>query len=567
MTPITRSFFAQAERTPARVAVRDGSESMTFAELARWVDSFAGALADHGAGPDRIVACVLSRTARAIAARLAVLHAGAAYLAIDPRDPRIETIIEDARPVRVITDRDMPATDASPEGPSGPRRSPSAHADPPGDQAAYVVYTSGSAGRPKGVVVEHHSLANLFTEHRRTLFPQAPAGPLTVAHTMAFSFDAAWDPVLWMVGGHELVVVPDEARGDPRAILQLGADVLEVTPLLAARLADAGMLDGPSAPAVLLVGGEPVGEKLWRRLRAAPRTVAVNLYGPSECTVFATRAFVSEHPAPTIGRPILGTRATVIDPAGRPVPAGTSGELMIGGAAVARGYLGDAPLTAERFTRSGFRTGDRVRETADGSLEFLGRTDLQLQIRGHRVEPGEVEAALTGLPCVEHAVVAPVRRPNGQSCLAAYLVADPAPTPSEVRLALAAQLPGYMIPVGFHLLDHLPMTAHGKVDRAALPPPDFSRPPLATAFTPPAPGPEREIAAVWADLLGIDEIGAHDDFGDLGGDSLLAAEAAERLSAAGLDCGLGDVLANPTVAALAARLSHRLMAADSHGGQ
>ncbi|GLY81597.1 non-ribosomal peptide synthetase [Actinoallomurus iriomotensis] len=568
-------FEHQANRRPDEVAVVCGSQSATFGELNTAANALARRLVRHGAGAEQVVGCVLNRSIASVQALLAVLKAGAVHLAIDPRDPRIALMLGDANPAIVLTDeRSAPhlapsvdriivngptadedtrnLTDAERGGPILPHH------------AAYVVYTSGSSGAPKGVVVEQRNLTNLYAEHERSLFPVAVEAAererLNVAHSFAFSFDASWNPLMWMLAGHRLVLADGSTHRDPRALVDLvtehDIDVMEAVPSILEPMITAGLLETARPPAMVLLGGEAVGQGLWNRLREAPRTIAVNLYGPSECTVFATSARVADHRQPVIGTPITGADVVVAGPDGRPVPDGQAGQLLISGACVARGYLNRPELTAERFVGdpAAYQTGDRVRMRPDGALEFLGRVDQQVKVRGHRIELGEVERALLAHPAVSQAAVVLVTRGGGRQCLAAYLVAQGEPTATDLRAFLGGRLPGFMIPAVYVLLAALPSTAHGKVDRAALPAPEFARPALTTPYVPPGDGLQQTIAMLWSELLNVDDIGADDDFVDLGGDSLLAAESAARLTAMGVRCELEDLLDFPTVASLADHL-------------
>lgn len=577
MASIPELFERQVDRLPDEVAVTYGPESVTFLELNAAVNRLARRLVGCGAGPERVVACVLQRSMASVQALLAVLKSGAVHLSIDPRDPaeRIALMLEDANPITVLTDAqsnsclppsvnrivmDEPATGHDGENLTDEERGGPIHAD----HAAYIVYTSGSAGVPKGVVVEHHSLANLFTEHERSLFPHAvhAAGSsrLKVLHAFAFSFDASWNPLMWMLAGHELVLADENTRRDPRALLGLVAkhdvQVLEAVPSIMQPMVVAGLLEAVHPPVMVLLGGEAVGQGLWDRLRDASSTIAVNLYGPSECTVFATSARIADHRKPVIGTPITGTSMAVADPQGHPVRDGEAGELLISGACVARGYVNEPELTTERFVGDPrvYRSGDRVRMLADGNLEFLGRIDQQVKVRGHRIELGEIENALLAHPLVHQVVATVVSRAHGGTCLAAYLVAQGAPAVGELRMFLGGRLPGFMIPAVFVFLDALPTTAYGKIDRAALPAPEFARPPSATPYVVPDQGLQQMIAAIWSDLLGIDNIGVADDFVDLGGDSLLAAESVARLNAMGVRCELEDLFDYPTISSLADRM-------------
>ncbi len=390
-------FVAQAAADPGAVAVTDGRTTWTFAELDSRTDQLARVLAGHGAGPERIVALALPRSADHIAAILAVMKAGAAYLPLDPDLPesRLTGMLDDARPVLILATDETAATlpptnfpvlrlDAPADG------LPQAEPVAPGpDHPAYVIYTSGSTGRPKGVVVTQRGIANLFHSHRRDLHEVARQRTglrrLRVGHAWSFSFDASWQPQLWLLDGHALHIADDETRRDPELLAAFirdrGIDFIEVTPSLLAQMADSGLIgdEGDCPLSVVGFGGEAVPESLWTRLAALSDTEAFNLYGPTEATVDALVGRVRDSATPVVGRPVHESRAYVLDTALRPVPPGVTGELYLSGPGLARGYLGRPELTAERFvadpyaTEPGarmYRTGDMARWTEDGQLEF-----------------------------------------------------------------------------------------------------------------------------------------------------------------------------------------------------
>ncbi|UOZ06907.1 non-ribosomal peptide synthetase [Amycolatopsis sp. WQ 127309] len=562
---IVESWQRQVRERPSDPALHWRSETLTFEDLAVSAGVFAGWLRDQGVRRGDVVANLLPRSAAAIAVQLGTLLAGAAHLAIDPKGPveRRSTMLADARP-KVVVDPagwDRVFSTGSP-GFVAPEVC--------GDDVAYVVYTSGSSGKPKGVVVEHRSLANLLAEHESAIFPLARRGkdrPLRVSHGISLSFDAAWDPLLWLVAGHEVHLLDDEVRADAalldRAIADAGLDVVEVTPALAEQLVRRGLLRAPHAPSLLLMGGEAVSQGLWTELASAPATVAVNLYGPSECTVFTTWARMDRFAGPVIGHPVTGTTCSVLDAAGTEVTDGIAGELVVRGASVARGYHDRPEETAARFgtDASGartYRTGDIVRRAAGGALEFLGRADTQVKIRGHRIELGEVEAALLAHPGVLHAVVK-TRDEDDRRDLVGFVVVGShhAPGPAELLTHIASRLPAVMVPAVIAVVDEFPLTSHGKVDRAALGVP--RRAASAESFEEPDGPLERTIADQFRLVLGSPPVGRTDSFFELGGHSLLATVVAENLRRAGIACRLHTIMENPRVCDLAAAL-----ASDSH---
>jgi amino acid adenylation domain-containing protein len=561
-------------RDPAATAVVFEGTAVTYGELNARANRLARALVARGAAPERVVALVLPRTPDVVAAILAVHKAGAAYLPIDPCYPasRIEAMLADAEPVLVVTGDVLASLEAEAEA-GGALDTDLTDADRSApltpDHPAWVIYTSGSTGRPKGVVVPHRNVANLLGHHRRRLLEPAAAARgrrLRVGHAWPFAFDASWQPLLALLDGHELHLAGDEARTDPEQLLNVlvggGVDFVEVSPSFLAQLSAAGLIrDGRSPLALLGVGGEAVPAPMWDELAALDGTDAWNFYGPTECTVDTIVARVRDHDAPLIGRPVDNTTTHVLDAHLAPVPPGVPGELYIGGAQLARGYLGQPGLTADRFVADPFgppgarlyRTGDVVRRRPDGELEFVGRSDDQVKVRGYRVEPGEVEAAIGRLPDVAQVTVAARRSsgPSGVTRLVAYVVpaAGAGLRPADVRRLAAEALPAHMVPAAVVLLDELPTTPNGKLDRAALPAPDFSG--LATA-TPPRTDGERALVELLAEVLDLPAVGVEDDFLDLGGDSLLAMRLVRRAAERGLRLTPRAVLRLRTPAALAA---------------
>ncbi|MFF3500900.1 amino acid adenylation domain-containing protein [Streptomyces sp. NPDC003247] len=420
------------------------------------------------------------------------------------------------------------------------------------DDLAYVIHTSGSTGRPKGVLGRAGGLAALLHHHRAAVVAPAERAAgrrLRTAHTYSFAFDSAFDHLVWLLCGHELHVYDAETARDADALLAAyardGIDVVDTTPSMAAPLVDGGLLD--LRPTLLVLGGEAVPPALWRRI-AASGVTARNLYGPTEATVDSTTAPVTGD-EPVIGHPLAGTRAYVLDGALHPVPRGTVGELYLAGPQLARGYLGRPGASAERFVADPFgppgtrmyRTGDLARWAPGRGLEYAGRADEQVKIRGHRVETGEVEAALAAVPGVTAAAAA-VR----SSRLVGYVVSASV-TGDAVRAHLAGRLPEHLVPAAVAVLGALPLTPHGKLDRAALPAP------AATAGGG-KPGTERErlLCAAVAEVFEVDRVGVDDDFFALGGDSITAITVSSRLRAKGLELRPRDLLERRSFASLAA---------------
>ncbi|RJQ72968.1 non-ribosomal peptide synthetase [Pseudonocardiaceae bacterium YIM PH 21723] len=563
---VPREFARTALQHPGRIALADDRVTLTFAELAYRVERLAGVLSARGIGAGDVVATALPRSAATVVSLLAVLRAGAVYLPLDIGHPadRLRYLLEDARPSLVITgpDSDLPGVELAELEAAAP--SPLPVPWPSTVDAAYLIYTSGSTGRPKGVLVEHHALANLLASHRKQVFAAAQQvtgrETLRVAHLAGVAFDAAWDPILWLVAGHELRMVPNEIRRDTQACAEFLAqhriDSIEVTPTYARQLLDAGALDHEHRPAVWALGGEAVDPRLWDRLRDTDGVLALNFYGPTEACVDAVIARSTDHARPVLGSPVDGARAYVLDGALRPVAPGTLGELYLAGAGLARGYYDRPALTAGRFVANPFdgsgarlyRTGDLARWTADGALEFAGRTDDQVKIRGFRVEPGEVQAALTRLPGVTQAAVV-VQGTGDDRRLAAYLVTEqPA---DEIRRALSAELPEYLVPQVIVPLAELPLTPNGKLDAARLP-----QPVAAATGREPRTHTETVICEVFAEVLRVTAVSADDDFFALGGHSLLATKVIGRLrDRLAVEVGIRTLFEHPTPVDLAEQLA------------
>jgi amino acid adenylation domain-containing protein len=569
-------FAAQAARTPDAAAIICGDMIVSYSALDARANRLAGQLAARGAGPETIVAVALERSADLVAALLAVAKTGAAYLPIDPGYPtaRVAYLLADAAPAVLVTSRGLlPYHDTVPRLVIG---DPAAAAKLPGpvtirpQHPAYVIYTSGSTGTPKAVVISHAALA-CYLAWCRQAYP-ALAG-VSLLHAPV-SFDAGITSLFGGLtcGGTVVVAALDEDM--PGVLGQRRLSFLKITPghlpLLAA------LPDSCAPTTQLMVGGDALaGIQLrdWRDRH--PGVPVVNHYGPTEATVGCAGGPVDpqagDGPVP-IGRPFASTRVFVLDEWLCPVPPGVTGELYLAGPQLARGYLGRAGLTAERFPACPFganermyRTGDLARWTADGQLEFAGRADGQVKVRGFRVEPGEVEAVLAGHPDVGQAAVTVREDIPGDRRLAGYLVpaagsADPAGLAGRVREHAAGRLPDYMVPSAVTVLDALPLTANGKLDRAALPAPDYAA--AAEPGRAPASPAAELVCEVFAQVLGLETVGPQDSFFALGGHSLLAVRLVALLRDQGMAVSLRAVFATPTPAGLAGQLS---LSSDSLG--
>ncbi len=570
-TPLHGLFEAQVRRSPTADAAVDERTAITYEDLDAHVNRLAQHLQRLGVGPEVVVGVCVERSIEMVAALLSVLKAGGAYLPLDPGFPadRLAFMLADSAAPVLLTQRSLlgglrpidgliVCLDADREEIAA--RHPLALAssfDP--DQLAYVIYTSGSTGRPKGVQVTHANMTNFLTSMAEC--PGLAENDVLVAVT-TLSFDiAGLELFLPLTVGAKVVVASADAVAEPRRLARLiddsGATVLQATPATWRMLVDDGWPGVPGLKA--LCGGDVLPAALADEL--VTRGLELwNMYGPTETTVWSAVARVAAGGAPTIGRPIANTTVHVLDAGLGPVPVGAAGELHIGGAGVARGYLGRPDLTAERFVPDPFvpggrlyKTGDLARWRDDGSLEFLGRLDNQVKVRGFRIELGEIENALDTHPSVRATVAVAVADPGGDRRLVAYLVprADPPPA-SQLRRHLESRLPSYMVPSLFVILDAFPLTPNGKVDRTALMAPEMARAEAAVAYVPARTPTETALAAIWGEILGIGRVGVEDDFFELGGHSLLAAQVVARVrDRLGVALALRALYEAPTVAELA----------------
>ncbi|OXS37209.1 non-ribosomal peptide synthetase [Streptomyces sp. XY006] len=593
---LTELFEERAAAGPERTAVSHGDEQLTYAALNAEANRLARLLTEHGAGPGRVVALALERGIRLLPALLAVLKTGAAYLPLDPGQPagRLRLVVEDAAPVVLVTehahahlaqdavpavlldDPDVAAdlarrsgtdlTDAERHGPVRP------------SDTAYIIHTSGSTGRPKGVPVPHANVVRLFAaaaEH----FDFRADDVWTLFHSYAFDF-SVWE--IWgaLLHGGRVVVVPYAVSRSPRDFLDLlhreGVTVLSQTPSAFEQLVDADLEHGRGTGALRYVvfGGEalrPARLRPWAERHGLDRPALVNMYGITETTVHVThhRLTPADLDDPrrvsVIGTPLADLRVHLLDAEGRPVPPGATGEMYVSGAGVATGYLNRPEQTAERFlddpygppgTRM-YRSGDLARRRPDGTLDYVGRADAQVQLRGFRVEPGEIEAVLAAHPGVARAAVVPRRSGNGTVHLIAYTVpsGDTPADPGALRAHAAAHLPEHMVPAACVPVDTLPLTANGKLDVQALPEPDFT---AAASGTRPVTPQQRLVCALFEDVLRLprDSVGVDAGFFDLGGDSLLATRLLARLRhETGAEIPITALFETPTPAALAERLA------------
>ncbi|HEU5138275.1 MAG TPA: amino acid adenylation domain-containing protein, partial [Steroidobacteraceae bacterium] len=566
-------FEQQVDRDPAAVALSYEGQQLSYAELNRRANQLARYLRERGVRADTLIAICMDRSVEMIVSLLGVLKAGAAYVPLDPAYPedRLAYLLEDAgAPVLLTLSRmedELPVCAAQVIAvdrlrPELEQRDdtnlPRTLTEETPGHLAYVIYTSGSTGRPKGVMVEHRNLVNLIDWHCAAFDLRAGDRSSSIA---GLGFDATvWEIWTTLCAGATLVLPTSSVAGNLDTLLEWWRrQRLDISflPTPAAEFAFNRGIDNAGLK-TLLVGGD----QLRYRAPASSPYRLINNYGLTETTVVATSGHLDAAEATAhIGRPIANTNIYILDSHLQPVPIGVVGEIHVGGASVARGYLNRDELTNERFLHDPFsatpaarmyKTGDLGKWRADGNIEFCGRSDHQVKIRGYRVEPGEIEAGLSRHPDVKEAVVVVREDELGEKRLVAYVTyAGESPSADTLRTHLKSFLPGHMIPAAFVPMSALPMTPNGKVDRAALPAPDSS----AYALKPyelPLGATEVALASIWQDLLRLERVGRHDSFFELGGHSLLAVQATSRISQTfQIDASLAEIFDSPSVAAMA----------------
>ncbi|MFJ8028860.1 amino acid adenylation domain-containing protein, partial [Streptomyces sp. NPDC096311] len=590
--PLPDLFERQVRRTPDAVAVVYDDVEVTYAELNSRANRLARLLMDRGAGPEGLVALALPRSVEQVVAVYAAVKAGAAYLPVDPEYPvdRIAYMIEDARPVCVLTTRDMlpflpadastvvvddPGFEDSLAGrPDGDVRDEERHVPLTLSNPAYVIYTSGSTGRPKGVMIPHDAIVNRLA-WMQAKHPQG-AGDRILQKTPTGFDVSVWEFFWALQVGATLVVAKPGGHRDPAYLVEViraqRVTTLQFVPsMLAVFLAEAASATCSSLHTVIL-GGEALSLELADKFRTTLTEARLyNLYGPTEASIDVTRWPYRYEPGASsvpIGAPVWNTRAYVLDAKLRPVPSGVAGELYVSGIQLARGYVNRQALTAERFVANPYgppgarmyRTGDLVRWRADGNIEFLGRTDFQVKIRGFRVELGEVESAVAAHPLVEQAVVAVHAQGEADARLVAYAVPVAGAgaggvegvDPGAVRKFVGERLPEFMVPAVVVVLEALPVTVNGKLDRKALPVPDFSS---VVSGAAPRDAREQVLCDLFAEVLGLERVGIEDSFFDLGGHSLLVTRLVNRIrTEMGVELPLRALFEAPNVALLVERI-------------
>lgn len=599
---VARLFEEQVARSPQAVAVSCGEEALSYRDLNDRADRIARALSIAGVGCESIVAVLGDRSINYVALMIALWKRGGVYLPLDPGHPpsRWTSILETSQASMVLTTEAWASrtNDAIARLPEAGRpgiltveaclsENPAPSGDGmawPSSKLAYVIYTSGSTGIPKGAMVTEGGLIN----HLRSKVSMLRLGPSdVVAQTASQGFDiSVWQLTAALLCGARTLIVPDETARDPEQLLRYAdtqeVTVLETVPALLRGMLDSAAATGNEAPRLarlrwLLPTGETLPPALVRRWFERYRHVPlINAYGPAECADDVAMATITAPPDDTyahspIGKPIVNLRLYVVDDWLEPVPIGAVGELCVAGAGVGRGYLYDPARTAEAFVPDPFsgelgsrlyRTGDRVRHRSDGTMEFLGRRDHQVKIRGVRIELGEIESRLQAFPDVREAAAVVRQDHPGQKRLVAYVVPrDGTSYDSDVLIrSLREQLPEPMVPSAIVRLEMLPRSVNGKIDRQALPQPDQV---AAREWTAPRTPTESQLAAVWAEVLGLERVGVHDNFFELGGDSILSLQVISRAKAQGLPLTPRDLFQHQTVAELAEATGNRIETGDS----
>lgn len=569
---------AQATATPDAIAVVDGDLQLSYRDLDARANYVSAKLRSFGVGPGFVVGLCMQRSAAFVTGALGILKAGAAYLPLDPADPinRLAMLLADSQCPFVVTQPSV--AEGLPTGSwktvvldkngilSGRASEIPATTDVKSDDLAYVIYTSGSTGRPKGVQITHANLLNLIRWHVRA-FQVTAADKATMQASPGFDA-AVWELWPYLAAGATIYITDDAVRTAPERLRDWMVAVGITISFLPTALAEAMIgLRWPSNTSLrfLLTGADV----LHRYPKPDLPFALVNNYGPTECTVVATSGIVSPdakpETLPSIGQAIDGIRIYIVDEQMKRVPEGTSGELLIGGAGVGRGYLNLRELTTQRFLPDPFateparvyRTGDLARQLPDGQIMFLGRVDDQVKIRGYRIEPGEISAVLNQQSAVETSFVAVRAEEAAEARLVAYIVlkADACPQASELRSFLAHHLPDYMVPSTFVKIARLPLTTHGKVDRPALPAPTTANVIVDDSFDPPQGEVEQWLAHLLTTLLRVDRIGREDNFFRLGGHSLMGAQLIAKIQARfGVELSLRSLFDHPSVHGIASEI-------------
>ena len=573
-------FEEQVERTPEATALVYEDQSVSYEELNRRANQLAHYLRRRGVGPEQIVGLLLERSVEMVVAILGVMKAGGAYLPMDPAYPaeRLQYMLDDSGAELLLTHRelvaplgDVAASVVCMEGGAGwaeeSEENPKQEVE--AENLAYVIYTSGSTGKPKAVLMTHRAPLNLLSALWSRVYESQPMVGRRASLNASFSFDASVQQWLLLLMGATIHLIPQRLRADGPGLLQYlreqEVEIFDCTPSQLRVLMSSGLLDGTGrAPHRMLVAGEAFDTAMWEQVQQQEEGKQIyNIYGPTECCVDAT-AYPVE-PAgwkrPVIGKPLANYEVYVLDEWGRAVPVWMRGEIYLGGAGLARGYHGRPELTAERFvphpysSEEGarlYRTGDLGRYLPDGNIEYLGRTDGQVKVRGYRVELGEVEAVLRGCQGVREAVVQ-LRGNENEERLVGYVVLEIAGPlkVDQLREEMGGRVPDYMIPAVFVKLDRLQLNSNGKVELRELPDPGAQRPELVVGYIAPRTEDEAALVRIWQEVLGLEQIGVEDNFFDLGGHSLMATQVISRVrETLNAELPLRVFFETPTVASL-----------------
>ncbi|WP_165952389.1 non-ribosomal peptide synthetase [Kribbella albertanoniae] len=596
----------QVRLSGSETALVAGERRFTFDEFSAEVNRYARLLLAEGVRPEHRVALLLPRDERTVIAMFAVFAVGAAYVPVDCElpDERINYMVEVAEPtVTLVTDRDVDRItgaagqvinldsamilDRLAQTAPDPITAAERGGEVSLDHLAYIIFTSGTTGRPKGVAVGYRGLTNMYVNHVEKIFDRVVdhqrGRRMKIAHTTSFSFDASWEQLFWLLNGHEVHVIDEEMRRDHQRLLahydEVCMDGFDVTPSYGQLLVEEGLLDrdrpagrsvASDAPGVVFVslGGEAVPDRLWQQLRDAPGVESYNLYGPTEYTINALGADLADSTTSSVGTPIFNTRAYILDENLQPALPGVAGELYLAGEGTARGYWGQAAMTAERFVaclwepaERMYRTGDLARWNDDGMIDYLGRADEQIKIRGYRIEPDEIRDVVQEFPEVTRAEVVAFAHSTGLQLAAYYSTTSDLDISESLRNHLAKFLPDYMVPAALVVVDSFPLTPTGKLDRRALPPADVAASGGATG-RPLESATELALAAIFREVLDLSEdleLGAGNDFFRLGGHSLAAMRLASKMNRTfPVNIAMRDVITASTIGELSSVVDQKL---------
>ncbi len=603
---VAELLHRQVRLSGSETALVAGDRLFTFAEFFAEVNRYGRLLLDEGVRPEHRVALLLPRDERTVIAMFAVFAIGAAYVPVDSElpDERIGYMIEVAEPtVTLVTDRDVDrltgavgkvinldsttTVDRLAQTETAPITAAERGGQVSLDNLAYIIFTSGTTGRPKGVAVGYRGLTNMYVNHVEKIFDRVVdhqrGRRLKIAHTTSFSFDASWEQLFWLLNGHEVHVIDEEMRRDHQRLLahydEVRMDGFDVTPSYGQLLVEEGLLerDRPAgrsvssdAPGVVFVslGGEAVPDRLWQQLRGAPGVESYNLYGPTEYTINALGADLADSTNSSVGTPIFNTRAYILDENLQPALPGVAGELYLAGEGTARGYWGQSALTAERFVACPwepaermYRTGDLARWNEAGMIDYLGRADEQIKIRGYRIEPDEIRDVVQEFPEVTRAEVVAFEHATGLQLAAYYSTTADLDISESLRNHLARYLPDYMVPAALVPVESFPLTPTGKLDRRALPAADVAASGVSAGRALESET-ELAVAAIFRAVLDLDEglvLGAANDFFRLGGHSLAAMRLASQMNRAfPVNIAMRDVISASTIGALSAVVDKKM---------